>query len=136
MRKKILNMLISVSVWVYIYIYIYMGVYECVSSNRFQRAGCNTAALNSEFSFSYSGFHINFNMLILPYYLSITRGKIVRFITFPMLLVLYEMQLALSRIWTCVTLLISNDQNHYTTVIYILGPTDALWIMNYNSMSI
>ena len=51
----------------------------------------------------------------VPYNLPITGGRIIGFIPFPMLLVLCEMQSVSSRIWTCVAVSISYDNNHYTT---------------------
>ena len=50
----------------------------------------------------------------LPYYLLLAGGRIIGFIPFPRVLVLCEMQSATSRIWTCVTVSISYDDNHYT----------------------
>ena len=51
----------------------------------------------------------------LPYYLPIAGGRIIGFIPFPRVLVLYEMQSVSSRIWTRVAVSISYDDNHYTT---------------------
>ena len=45
----------------------------------------------------------------LPYYLPIAGGRIIRFIPFPRVLVLCEMQSVSSRIWTRVTVSISYD---------------------------
>ena len=50
----------------------------------------------------------------LPYYLPIAGGRIIGSIPFPSVLVLYEMQLVSSRIWTRVAVSISFDDNHYT----------------------
>ena len=50
----------------------------------------------------------------LPYYLPIVGGRIIGFIPFLMVLVLCEMQLVSSRIWTRVAVSISYDDNHYT----------------------
>ena len=50
----------------------------------------------------------------LPYYLPIAGGRIIGFIPFPRVLVLCEMQAVSSRIWTCVAMSISYDDNHYT----------------------
>ena len=55
----------------------------------------------------------------LPYYFPIAGGRIIGFIPFPRVLVLCEMQLAWSRIWTRVAVSISNDDNHYTTGTFI-----------------
>ena len=51
----------------------------------------------------------------LSYYLPIAGGRIIRFIPFPRVLGLCEMQSASSRVWTCVAMSISYDDNHYTT---------------------
>ena len=48
----------------------------------------------------------------LPYYLPIAGGRIIRFIPFPRVLVLCEMQSASSRIWTRDAVY---NANHYTT---------------------
>ena len=50
-----------------------------------------------------------------PYYLPIAGGRIIGFIPFSRVLVLCEMQLVSSRIWTRVAVSISYDDNHYTT---------------------
>ena len=50
----------------------------------------------------------------LSYYLPIAGGRIIGFILFPRVLVLYEMQSVSSRIWTRVAVCISYDDNHYT----------------------
>ena len=54
----------------------------------------------------------------LPNYLPLAGGKIIGFIPFPSALVLCEMQLARSRIWTRVAVSISYDDKE---VIYTLG---------------
>ena len=51
----------------------------------------------------------------LSYYLPIAGGRIIRFIPFPRILVLCEMQSVSSRIWTRDAVSISYDDNHYTT---------------------
>ena len=53
--------------------------------------------------------------LVCPTTLPIAGGRIIGFIPFPRVLVLCEMQLAWSRIWTRVAVSISYDDNHYTT---------------------
>ena len=53
--------------------------------------------------------------LSLSYYLPIAGGRIIGFIPFPRVLVLCEMQLAWSRIWTRVAVSISSNNSHYTT---------------------
>ena len=50
-------------------------------------------------------------------YLPIAGGRIIGFIPFPRVLLLCEMQPALSRIWTLVAVSISFDDNHYNTGI-------------------
>ena len=50
----------------------------------------------------------------LPYYLPIAGGRIIGFIPFPRVLVQCEMQSVSSRIWTCVAVSISYDDNHHT----------------------
>ena len=51
----------------------------------------------------------------LSYYLPKAGERITGFILFPRVLVLCEMQLVSSRIWTRVAVSISYDDNHYTT---------------------
>ena len=51
----------------------------------------------------------------LPYYLPIAGGRIIGFIPFPRVLARCEMQSVSSRIWTCVAVSISFENNHYTT---------------------
>ena len=75
----------------------------------------NLTCLNSEFSFSQSGCHTKVKDPCLPYYLLIVGGRIIGFIPFSKVLAFCEMQKASSRIWTRVTVSISNDVNHYTT---------------------
>ena len=74
--------------------------------------------LNSEFSFSYTSCLTKAEELSLSYYLPIAGGRIIGFILFPRVLVLREMQSVLSRIWTCIAVSISYDDNHYTTGTY------------------
>ena len=57
------------------------------------------------------------NKISLSYHLPITAGRIIELIPFPMVLVLCEMELASSRIWTRVTVSTSYDDSHYTTGI-------------------
>ena len=71
--------------------------------------------LNSELSFSKTNFLTQAEEHSLSYYLLIAGGRIIGFIPFPRVLVLCEMQLASSRIWTCVAVSISYDDNHYAT---------------------
>ena len=86
------------------------------------RAGYDTRSI---FKQSLRGFNSEFSFLTscltkaekpcLPYYLPIARGRIIRFIPFPRVLVLCEMQSVSSRIRTRVAVSISYDDNHYTT---------------------
>ena len=71
--------------------------------------------LNSEFSFSKTSRLTKAEELSLSYYLPIAGGWIIRFIPFPRVLGLCEMQSVSSRIWTRVAVSISYDDNHYTT---------------------
>ena len=64
--------------------------------------------LNSEFSFSFT----KAEEPSLPNYLPIAGERIIGFIPFPKVLVLCEMLLVSSRIWTRVAVSISNDDNH------------------------
>ena len=77
--------------------------------------------LNSEFSFSRTSCLTEAEEPSLPYYLLVAGGRIVGFILFLRALVLCEMQLASSRIWTRVVVSVSYDDNHYTT------GTSAIW---------
>ena len=71
--------------------------------------------LNSEFSFSWTSYLTKAKEPSLSYYLPIAGGRIIGLITFPRVLVLYEMLLVSSRIWTRVAVSISYDGNHYTS---------------------
>ena len=81
--------------------------------------------LNSEFFFSKTSCLTKAEEISLPYYLPIAGGRMIRFIPFPRVLVLCEMQSVLSRIWTRVTVSISYNDNHYTT-----GTSTLQWIPN------
>ena len=74
--------------------------------------------LNSEFSFL-SGCHTKVKESSLPNYLPINGGRIVEFIPVPKVLTQCEMLIALSRIWTQVTMSIPNDDIHCTMSIHI-----------------
>ena len=74
-----------------------------------------SGVLNSEFSFSKISSLTKAEEPCLPYYLPIAGRRIIGFIPFPRVLVLYEMQSVSSRIWTRVVVSISYDDNHYTT---------------------
>ena len=79
--------------------------------------------LIQSFSFSLTSCLTKTEEPRLSYYLPIAGGRIIGFIPFPKVLVLCEMQLASSRIWTRVTVSISYDDNHYTTGYntYLIG---------------
>ena len=77
--------------------------------------------LNSEFSFSSTSCLTKAEEPSLSYYLPIAGGRIIGFIPFPGVLVLCEMQSVSSRIWTRIPVSISNDDNHYTTMIKAMG---------------
>ena len=94
-----------------------------IFTNPSARAGYDTRSisersltgLNSQFSFSQTSCLNKAEESSLPDYLPIAGGRIIGFIPFPRVLVLCEMQLAWSRIWTRVAVSISYDDNHYTT---------------------
>ena len=71
--------------------------------------------MNSEFSFSLTSCLTKAEEPSLPYYLPIAGERIIGFTPYPRVLVLCEMQSVSSRIWTCVDVSISYDDNHYTT---------------------
>ena len=71
--------------------------------------------LNSEYSFSKTSCLTKAEELSLSYYLPIAGGRLIGFIPFPRVLVLFEMQSVSSRIWTRVAVSISYDDNHYST---------------------
>ena len=75
--------------------------------------------LNSEFSFSKTSCLTKAEEPRLPYYLHIAGGRIIGFIPFSRVLVLWEMQQVSSRIWIHVALSISFDDNHYTIILFI-----------------
>ena len=95
-----------------------------IFTNPSARAGYDTRSifkrsltgLNLEFSFSWTSCLTKAEEPSLSCYLPIAGGRITGFIPFPRVLVLCEMQLAWSRIWTRVAVSISYDDNHYTTV--------------------
>ena len=84
-------------------------------------------SLNSEFSFSLTSCLTMSEGPSLPCYLPIAWGRISGFIPFTRVLVLCEMQSASSRIWTCVAVSISYDDNHYTTGIYLFHILLVYW---------
>ena len=64
---------------------------------------------------------------VLLYYLPIDGGRIIVFIPFPRILAICEMQSVWSRIWICVTMSISYDDNHYTTSTSLQVTYDRLY---------
>ena len=74
--------------------------------------------------FQFRVFLLKAEELSLPYYLPIVGGRIIGFIPFPRVLVLCEMLSVSSRIWTCVAVFISNNDNHYTTGT---SRTSSIW---------
>ena len=103
-----------------------------IFTNPSTRAGYDTMSifkrcltgLNSEFSFSLTSCLTKAEEPSLSYYLPIAGGRIIGIIPFPRVLMLCEMQLAWSRIWTCVAVSISYDDNHYTTGYQSYGKPD------------
>ena len=71
--------------------------------------------MNSEYSFSLTSCLTKVEEPSLSYYLSIAGGRTIKFIPFPRVLVLCEMQSVSSKIWTRVVVSISYNDNHYTT---------------------
>ena len=96
-----------VSIYIYIYIYICMYVFT-KPSVRTVLSGVKQVWIQS-FPSSRPVEEPS-----LPYYFPIAGGIIVGFIPFPGIQMLCEMQLALSRIWTRVTVSISYSDNHQT----------------------
>ena len=74
--------------------------------------------MNTEFFFSNTGCLTMAKETSLQYYLPIAGERIIGFIPFPRILVLYEIHLVSSWILTCVAVPISYDDNHYTTGIF------------------
>ena len=107
--------------------------------------------MNSKVSFSSTGSlnvrHTKFKGSILPWYLPMTWGWTVGFISFLRVLAIYEMQTSSSAIWTRVPESIFHEDNHNTTdthtclhtytytyiyiYICILSSTDILFIYIY-----
>ena len=91
-----------------------------IFTNAFTWEGCNTRSI---FKWSLTGLNSVFLLLdwspnqgwrTQSYYLFIAGGRIIGFIPFPRVLMLREVQSASSRIWTCVAVSISYNDNHYT----------------------
>ena len=79
-------------------------------SQFFKRSSTN---LNSEFSFSWTGYYTKVKVPTLLHHLSIAGGRIIGFMPFQKVIALYEMQTASSRIWTWFVVSISYDDKHY-----------------------
>ena len=71
--------------------------------------------LNSMFFFFKTSYHTKIKEPNLPYYLPIAGRSIIRYIFFPKVLVLWEIQQSSFRIWTQVIKSISYDNNHFAT---------------------
>ena len=67
----------------------------------------SSTGLNSEFSFSKTGYHTKAKESSLPYYLHIIKGRLVWCVPFPRVLALSEVETDSSRIWTQVIMSIS-----------------------------
>ena len=102
-------------IYIYIYIYIYNDPSTGVGRNTSLIFKRSLTDLNSEFSFSLSGYLTQAKKYILPYYLPRAGGRIIGFILSPRVFVLCEMKTALPRFWTLFDVSISNDDDHYTT---------------------
>ena len=100
-----------------------------ISTNPSTRAGYDTGSifkrsltgLNSEYSFSKTSCRTKAEEPSLSYYVPIAGGRIIGFIPFPSVLVLWEMQSVSSWFWTRVVVSISYDDNHYTTSTNIMN---------------
>ena len=125
-------MCVCVCVCVYMCVCVCVCVYMCVCvcvcvcvgclceylPKPFARGGCDTwsfinwslSGFNSEFYFKMS-CRSKFKDLSLL----IAGGRIVRFMPFPMLLALYEMQTSSTRIWTRYLRSIAYNNNHFIT---------------------
>ena len=76
----------------------------------------NLTPLNSEFFFlPLTGYLIKAREPSLSYYLLIAGRRIIGFIPFPTILVLWELQFDSSRIWTRIPVCIACDNNYNTT---------------------
>ena len=99
-----------------------------IFTNPSARAGYDTRSifkrsltgLKSEFSFSLTSCLTKAEEPNLSY-LPIAGGRIIGFIPFPRVLVLWEMQSVSSRIWTRIVASNSYDDNHYTTGQLLIG---------------
>ena len=98
----------------YIYIYIYTNPSKWIWDTKiiFKRS---LTGLNSEFPFSETSCLTKAEEPNLSYDLPIAGGRIIGFIPFPRILVLWEMRSISSSIWTRVAVSITYDDNHYTT---------------------
>ena len=109
-----------------------------IFTNPSTQAGCDkrstfkrsVTSLNWEFSFSSTDCQNKAKESSLSYNLPIAGGRMIGFIPFPRVIVLCEKQSASSRIWTCVAVYISYDDDHYTTNIIscvIAAVCDFFW---------
>ena len=125
--KKSGNLSYAPRIYIYIYIYIYI--------NSSAQAGCDTRSLFkrsvTECNFLSGVFRVHLLLDWLPnkgwrislsYYLPIVRRGIIGFIPFLRVLVRYEMQSASSKVWTCVVVSITYDDNYYVTDTFIHMP--------------
>ena len=120
----------QLNLYIYIYIYIYIALDEQdVTPCQFLIR--SLTGLNSEISFSWTGYHTRVKESCLPYYLPIAEGRLVGFILFLMVFVLREMQIASSRFWTRNTVSIFNDDNHCTTASLSLSLSLYIYIYIY-----
>ena len=123
-----------------------------LSINLSARTGCDTRpifqqssiGLNSEFSFSQTGYHTMVKGISLPYRLPVAVRRIIWFIPFPKILLLSEKKTTSSRIWTTylfniiITLLAPDQCNvHKTESVRVyetpknsLGFWDTNWSPN------
>ena len=108
-------MFVLVSTFIFI---LYICIYQPLRTGRiwhkvnfFKRS---LTGLNSKFSFSYC--LTKTKEPSLPYYLPISGGKLIGFIPFPVVLVLFEMQSISSWIWTRV-----DDGNYYSMGISLFN---------------
>ena len=97
------------------YNYIYQTPLQDVAQGQFFSG--SLTGLNSDFSFSQTGCWTKAKEPSLPFYLPINGGRIIGFMPFPRVLMKCEIQSASSRIWTCVALSISYDNNHHVVPV-------------------
>ena len=99
------------------FLYTFAGV--CTYPIPLPHTCCNTRSIfkqsligmNSDFFFSLTSCYTKVKETSLPYFVLIAERRIVEFISFLRVLVLYVIQTALSRIWTLIAVFISYDDN-------------------------